>query len=268
MDSRTSVKDPKAEARRGRKRPPTAFLDKLWEQYAATKDVEIRNQLVEAYMHIVRREARKIAASLAQPVNLQELESAGTLGLIDSFENFDPSQGFRFVTFCAPRVRGAMLDELRSWDWTPRATRAKLNKLDRTIRRLEGRFGRSPSADEIAGEMGMSEHEIRRLFKDRSRAMLSLDAPAPSYDNDGGNIDAPITLLEDRREADPARHLQKKEMVELVRDMLTQNERAVVTLYYYERLKLREIAQVLRLTESRVCQIHSELVQRLKRRLS
>lgn len=267
MDSRTSVKDTKAEVRR-RKQPPTAVLDKLWEQYAATKDVEIRNQLVEAYMHIVQREARKIAGSLAQPVNIQELESAGILGLIDSFENFDPAQGFRFVTFCAPRVRGAMLDELRSWDWTPRATRAKLNKLDRTIRRLEGRFGRSPDTGELAGEMGLPEHEIRRLFSDRSRAMLSLNSPATAHDNDGGNIDTPITFLEDRREVDPARHLQKKEMIELVREMLTQNERVVVTLYYYERLKLREIALVLGLTESRVCQIHSELVQRLKRRLS
>lgn len=267
MDSRTSLKDLKTEARRGRKRPPTTLLDNLWKQYGATKDVNIRNQLIEAYMHVVRREARKIATSLAQPVDVQELESAGTVGLIDSFENFDPSQGFRFVTFCAPRVRGAMLDELRSWDWIPRATRAKFNKLDQTIRRLEGRFGRSPDTDEIAGEMAMSEHELRQLFTNRNRAMLSLDAQPTSCNSDGVNTDAPIEFLEDRREANPARHLQKKEMIEMVRAMLTQNERVVVTLYYYERLTLREIAQVLRLTESRVSQIRSELLERLKRRL-
>ena len=267
MNSRTSVKT--AGARRRRRRPARAEddrLDRLWHRYTTRVDIESRNALIEAYMPIVQREARKIVAALSHSVPSQELESAGTLGLIDSIDNFDPSHGFRFVTFCTPRVRGAMLDELRSWDWTPRATRAKLNKLERVIHKLEGRLGRSPHLDEVAGELDLSENEVRRLFHDRSRTLVSLDTPTTRWSEHGrAQADPPTAHLEDKRGIDPVRHLQKKEVAEAVRRILTQTERLVITLYYYEQFNLREIGRVLRLTESRICQIHGDIVRRLKK---
>lgn len=235
-------------------------LDDLWTAYRRDKDIETRNTLIEAYMPIVRRQARKVAATLTSSVTAQELESAGTLGLIDSIDNFDPSQGWQFVTFCTPRVRGAMIDELRSLDWTPRATRAKLNKFDRTVKALEKKLGRQAETDEIVAATGLSHSEIRQLARDRSRLLLSLDS---TWGNGQGEEYAPA--IEDKRGGDPLSDLQKKEISEAVRNTLTRNERLVITLYYYEQLNLREIGQVLGLTESRICQIHSKVVQRLQK---
>ncbi len=253
---------------RSRKPEPDPY-DQLWEQYEDAHDIDTRNALIEAYVPIVEREARKVAAALSHAIRPQELESAGTLGLIDSIDNFDLSQGFKFVTFCTPRVRGAMFDELRSWDWTPRATRAKLNKLERAIERFEKHHGRAPNEDDVAGELGMTEDEIRRLFRDRSRSLLSLDAPWSNRTaRNTVSDDSPAAVLEDKRGASPVRDLQKKEIGEIVRRMLDKTERLVVTLYYYEQLNLREIGRVLGLTESRICQIHTKIVQRLRKRFA
>ena len=267
MNSRKTANGAGTETRD--RRPGADNCDGLWERYGAARDIETRNALIETYMPIVEREARKVAAVLSHAVRPQELESAGTLGLIDSIDNFEPEQGFRFVTFCTPRVRGAMFDELRSWDWIPRATRAKLNKLERVIERFENCHGRAPNEQEVAQEMGMSEGEIRRLFCDRNRSLISLDAPWPNRNwRDSAGDESPVAVLEDKRGANPVRDLQKKEVGELVRTMLDKTERLVVTLYYYEQLNLREIGHVLGLTESRICQIHSKVVQRLKKQFA
>ena len=266
MKSRTAVGAAKTGTAAERKKASNDQYNRLWARYAKNRDIANRNALIEAYIPIVRREARKVAAALSHAVTPQELEGAGTLGLIDSISNFDPGQGFKFVTFCTPRVRGAMLDELRSWDWTPRATRAKLNRLERVIKALEGRFGRTPDHEEIAREMGASEDEVRKLFSDKNRTLVSLDR---CWGEKNGNSNDPAAvMLEDKRGTDPVGDLQKKEVAEIVRNMLSKTERLVVTLYYYEQFNLREIGHVLRLTESRICQIHSQIVQRLKKRFA
>lgn len=267
MNSRRTTNG--ADTKTRNRRPGADKSDGLWERYGATRDIETRNALIETYMPLVEREARRVAAALSHVVRPQELESAGTLGLIDSIDNFEPAQGFRFITFCTPRVRGAMFDELRSWDWIPRATRVKLNKLERVIERFENSHGRGPNEQEAAREMGMSEDEIRQLFRDRNRSLISLDAPWPSWSwRDSAGEESPVTVLEDKRGANPVRDLQKKEIGELVRTMLDKTERLVVTLYYYEQFNLREIGHVLGLTESRICQIHSKIVQRLKKQFA
>ena len=269
MNSRTSVDASEAKPHTRRKRSRTDHYNQLWELYIQKRDLETRNALIEAYLPIVRREAQKVATALSHVVSAQELESAGTLGLIDCIDNFDPGQGFKFVTFCTPRVRGAMLDDLRSWDWTPRATRAKLNRLERAVKKLEGECGQAPNDKEIAEEMGMSEEEVRKLVATKSRTLVSLDAPIAHWaQNDGSANDPPSAILEDKRETDPAHHLQKKEIAEIVRKMLDETELLVVTLYYYEQFNLREIGEVLRLTESRICQIRGEIVERLRKRFA
>lgn len=245
----------------------TEVMNELWERYRDARNVEARNALIENYVPIVKHEARKVATALSNAVTAQELESAGTLGLIDSIDNFDPGQGFKFVTFCTPRVRGAMFDELRSWDWMPRATRAKLNKLERAIAELENRLGHSPDEAEIGEAMGLSPDDVRRLFTDKSRSLVSLDAPVGHW-NDSSREESAASILEDRREADPMGQMQKKEIAEAVRKILSNTERLVITLYYYEQLNLREIGHVLGLTESRICQIHSKIMGRLKKQFA
>ncbi len=243
--------------------------DELWELYRREHDIETRNALIEAYIPIVSREASKIAQALYHMVSVEELESAGTLGLIDCIDSFDPDQGFKFITFCTPRIRGAIFDELRSWDWTPRATRAKLNRLERAAQGLENRLGRAPDdVVQLASETGMAEDEVRKLLVDKQRSLLSLDRTWSTSDDRGAKDESPMTVLEDRRETDPSGALQKKEIADAVHKMLTRTERLVVTLYYYEQLTLREIGEVLGLTESRICQIHSKVVRRLKKQFA
>jgi len=263
MNSRTTAN---GAATRTKHKPDAS--NELWATYRSTHDIAERNALIEAFVPIVAREARKLAAALSYVVTPQELESAGTLGLIDSIDSFDPEMGCKFVTFCTPRVRGSMFDELRSWDWTPRATRAKLNKLERAIKELENRLGRAPEEDEIAQEMGLSEGDIRRLVTDKNRSVVSLDAPWSQRDGGRSGEDSPLSVLEDKRGADPVRDLQKKEIADIVRDTLDKTERLVVTLYYYEQLNLREIGHVLGLTESRICQIHGKIGRRLKKQFA
>jgi len=268
MNSRTSLQaaDNRSTRQQGPARPANDRFDELWALYQQRRELDARNALIEAYLPIVRREARKIAAALGHVVSAQELESAGTLGLMDSIRSFEPAQGFKFVTFCTPRVRGAMLDELRAWDWTPRATRAKLNRLERAIKKLEGKLGRAPDEEELAREMETSQTEVRRLFVDRNRTVVSLDRTWS--ESNSPNEDPPMAILEDKRGVDPVRSLQKKEITESVRQMLTDTERLVVTLYYYEQLKLHEIGQVLSLTESRISQIHGKIVARMRKRFA
>ncbi len=243
--------------------------DELWELYRREHDIDTRNALIEAYIPIVSREASKIAQALYHMVSVEELESAGTLGLIDCIDSFDPDQGFKFITFCTPRIRGAIFDELRSWDWTPRATRAKLNRLERAAQGLENRLGRAPDdVVQLASETGMAEDEVRKLLVDKQRSLLSLDRTWSTSDDRGAKDESPMTVLEDRRETDPSGALQKKEIADAVHKMLTRTERLVVTLYYYEQLTLREIGEVLGLTESRICQIHSKVVRRLKKQFA
>ncbi len=264
MDASVATND----VRPQNKRSSGELLNELWGRYHQARDVDTRNRLIEAHVWIVKREARKVAATLTSRVSAQELESAGILGLIDAIDTFDLAQGFKFVTFATPRIRGAMFDELRSWDWTPRATRAKLNRLERAMKALEGRLGRAPDDAELALETGLSENEVQRLFHDKSRALVSLDAPMTPSRNSRTKEDSQVSILEDERGTDPVRDLQKKEIAEAVRKMLGSTERLVVTLYYYEQFNLREIGQVLGLTESRICQIHTKIVERLKKQFA
>jgi RNA polymerase sigma factor FliA len=252
-------------AKKQRKAAPDPH-NALWGAYVKQRSVAARNALIEAYLPLVQNEAHKVSALLSYAVTAQELESAGTLGLINCIESFDTSQGIKFITFCTPRIRGAMIDELRSWDWTPRAMRAKLNRMARVISQVEARLGRAPDEDELALEMGTTQDEIRQLVFAKQRSLFSLDGAWGKHDRSEG--ESPAAVLEDRSDNDPLRNLQKKEVTEVVRKMLDKTELLVITLYYYEQLNLREIGELLSLTESRICQIHTKVVQRLKKKLA
>ncbi len=234
----------------------------LWEEYARTKDADVKARLVEAYFPLVRYIAERLASTLPASVDVDDLTSMGTFGLIEAIDRFDLSRGFQFKTYCSARVRGAILDSLRTNDWVPRLVRLRVNLVDRTMRRLHADLGREPTAPEMAESLGLSLDALRSLKEEASPAsMLSL-TDETADDPEGGS--RMIDLVRDAKGLDPRREQQRRDVHELLFKDLSEKERVIVQMYYYEGLSMREIATMLRLTESRICQIHAKVIKRLQ----
>jgi RNA polymerase sigma factor for flagellar operon FliA len=248
-----------------RKLPSEEPLD-LWREYKKTKSESSRNRLVETYLPIVRYTAERVAAKLPQNVDIDDLMSAGIFGLMDAIDGFDLNRGVKFKTFCSQRVRGAMLDELRANDWVPRLVRTKATQLDQTLRSLEAQHGRPPTDLELAEKLGMSLAELDELVKEASAtAIVSLSEKWQEQD-DSKSLRT-IDLLEDRRAESPLDELQRKDIMSVITRELSLKERLIVLLYYFEELTMREIGLTLELSESRVCQLHTRILARLKAKL-
>jgi RNA polymerase sigma factor for flagellar operon FliA len=238
----------------------------VWERYKDKKDNETRDRLLNSYIPLVKNVAGRMAAGFPKSVELNDLVNIGVIGLIEAFNNFDPGRGVKFETFAVPRIRGAILDELRSLDWVPRSTRAKARNIDRAIARLENQLGRGPSDKEIAETLDISVSELFSAKKDICfSSLLSLDEMICREDD---NRQVPrIETVENRETVDI---LQDMELAELKSYMmasissLTEQERLVVSLYYYEELTLKEIGEIMLISESRVSQIHTRAVSRLR----
>jgi len=242
-------------------------LQKLWLHYKATKDVEARNRLIERYLPLVQFLSERILQRLPRCVEGDDLKSAGVFGLMAAIDGFDLSRGIKFETYCSVRVRGAILDELRARDWVPRVVRSRAQKRDQAQRALAARLGRPAMLHEIATYLGWKESEVSESIKEEGRAaVLSLGGGEDASERTGGTR---LDTLEDRREGgDPLREAQRRDMADLVWRTLTPKERQVIVLYYYEQITMREIGDVLGLSESRVCQIHSRVLKRLRERMS
>lgn len=238
----------------------------LWEAYAKTKSADVKARLVEAYFPLVRYIAERLASTLPASVDVDDLTSMGTFGLIEAIDRFDLSRGFQFKTYCSARVRGAILDSLRTNDWVPRLVRLRANLVDKTMRRLHADLGREPTAPEMADALGLSLDAFRALKEEASPAsMLSL-TDETADDPEGGS--RMIDLVRDAKGLDPRREQQRKDVQELLFKDLSEKERVIVQMYYYEGLSMREIATMLRLTESRICQIHAKVIKRLQEKHS
>jgi RNA polymerase sigma factor for flagellar operon FliA len=235
----------------------------LWEEYARTKSPAVKSQLIEAYYPLVRYLAERLVSTLPASVEVDDLISMGTFGLVEAIDRFDLSRGIQFKTYCTSRIRGAILDSLRTNDWVPRLVRLRTSLVDRTLRRLYGTLGREPTDPEMADALGMTMKEYEALRREASpTAILSLtDETGEDPDGEGGRM---IDLIGDEKGLDPHAEEQRRTVKELLFRSLTEKERFVVQHYYYEGLSMREIAQMLRLTESRVCQIHSKVIRRLQ----
>ncbi len=246
---------------------PTDDIQQVWIEYRKNPDnTDLRNRLMERYLPLVKYNGERIWARLPDGVELDDLVSAGVFGLMDAIDAFDMERGVKFETYCVPRIRGAMLDELRTMDWVPRLVRSKASKLAEATKQLERRLGRSPSDQERAEYMAISLAELEKLVCDANAVNL-ISLNKKWYETDSYKDVREIDILEDKRGEDPTHRTKKNDLMRLVTKGLNRNERLIIILYYYEELTMKEIGATLDLSESRVSQMHSSIVQRLQQQL-
>ncbi len=227
---------------------------------------ELRQNLLNKYVPLVRNVATRMAMGFPRSVEVNDLLSTGMIGLIEAFKNFDPTRGVKFETYAVPRIRGAILDELRALDWVPRSTRAKSRDIERAYLQLENIHGRKPEKHELAEYMNITMNELHIMLGDVSgTSILSLDEVI--YREDDNRQVPRIETVVDRNALTILGTLKKKELVaflDVATDKLTKQEKLVIALYYYEELTLKEIGEVMTISESRVSQIHTRAVVKLR----
>jgi len=245
---------------------------KWWQEFKQEGNPEAREKLILAYVHLVKYVAGRVAIGLPPNVEFDDLVSYGIIGLVDSIAKFDPERGVKFETYAISRIRGAMIDGLRSVDWVPRSVRRKAKELDMTIARLEGRLGRSPTDEEICEELGLDMDDYCSLLMEVSCTTLtSLDDLWSDQTSDSGVGIRYLDLVEGKKENEPEQIVELAETKRLLAtaiDALPERERLIIALYYYEGLTLREIGEILDISESRVCQIHSKVIACLRAKLN
>ncbi len=227
----------------------------------------LRNIIMEHYLHLVRYNAERIHMKLPDEVELDDLMSSGIFGLMDAIEGFDLDRGVKFETFSAPRIRGAILDELRSMDWVPRLVRSRAHKIDNATKQLELELGRAPTDDELAKRLNVSRPEFEKMAKDASAVGL-VSLSRKWFETDSNKDVREIDVLEDKRGADPVREIQRKDLKELMTKGLSRAERLIIVLYYFEEMTMKEIGATLDLSESRVSQMHSSILARLRAQMA
>ncbi len=243
-------------------------LESVWASFKEHGHQHDRDQLIVYYAPLVKYVAARVAAGLPQSVDQSDLVSYGMFGLIDAIAKFDPGRGYKFETYAISRVKGAILDELRSIDWVPRSVRTKAKSVERAMSKLEAKLHRSPSDDEIAEELDLSIDQLNGLYSQISSVgLVALDEML------SGNGGESLTLgdtLADRNDGPGGvfEQVETRQLLAQAINRMTDREKIVLTLYYYEGLTLAEIGRVLGVTESRVCQIHTKAVLSLKSRLT
>lgn len=247
--------------------PQTATdLEQLWSDCKGARSEDARRQLVEQYIGLVKFVAGRLAVGLPHYLEFTDLYGAGLVGLIQAVDHFDPSRGIKFETYAIPRIRGAILDELRAQDWFPRSVRRKARQVEEAYATLEMRLGRAATDEEVANHLGIELREFDRMVGEISVAtIVSLDTEVNQEDGSGGHT--MVETIEDPNARMPEEDIAEREMRDVVAKGLgdlPDKERLVLTLYYYEELTLREIGEVLDVTESRICQIHTKAVFRLR----
>jgi RNA polymerase sigma factor for flagellar operon FliA len=244
--------------------------ERLWLEYRRTKDQKIRETFVIQYSPLVKFVAGKVAVGMPHNVEFDDLVGFGSIGLLDAIDKYDPDRGVKFKTYAVTRIRGAIFDELRQIDWVPRSVRKKAKELEETIAGLESQMGRTATDQEIASSMGLNDEEYSRtIMKISATSIVSLNEVWSGADENekssiGDTIEAPISLHPDVM-------VEKEEMRRVIIDAikeLPEKEKQILVLYWYEDLTLKEIGQVMKVTESRVSQLHSKAMLRLRAKLT
>ena len=245
----------------------TPDLKETWKAYKHRGGVALRNRLMESYLPIVRYNAERIRAKLPDEVDKDDLISAGVFGLFDAIEAFDLERGVKFETYCAPRVRGAILDELRSMDWVPRLVRTRATKLARANEALEAELGRRPNEVELSERLAITREELVKVRRETATSTL-ISLSRKCFETDSSRDVREIGVLEDRRSEDALGEIQRRDLKDVLTRGMTRAERVILIRYYDELMTMKEIGSVLDLSESRVSQMHSAILQRLKTQLA
>jgi len=234
----------------------TAMVGDIWTEFAATRRSELRDQLITTYVPLVRFVVGRLGIPATSLLEADDLVSYGIIGLINAIDRFDPSRGIRFEAFAATRIRGAVIDQLRALNWLPRSAMAT----------LEQRLGRPAKEEEAAAELGISINRYRQMLFEVGITVMSLDAPIGSLIQDDG-VASLGDLLEDRDVLGPPEEVEQRELVASLSaaiDHLPEREKLLLSLYYHEELTMKEISKMMRVSESRVCQLHIQAVLRLR----
>jgi len=242
----------------------------VWVEYRKSGDKALRDRLIVTYAPLVKYVAGRLGSGLPAHVEEADLVSYGLLGLIGAIERYEPDRDIKFETYAMSRIRGAILDELRSLDWVPRSVRSRAREIERAITALEASLGRAPTDEEIAGKVGITTDELEESLADIARSSIGALDELWTVSGDGSQVSL-LDTLEDPESVRPADALDETELRETLADAiarLPEREKVVITLYYYEELTLREIGEVLGVTESRISQLHTKAVLRLKSRLA
>ena len=227
----------------------------LWLKYKETKSVDLRNALAENYLPLVRLVCGRLAMSLPPHLDRDDLLSSGFFGLLDAIDRFDPTRNIKFETYAGMRIRGAMLDYLRSKDWIPVSMRQRIRKYEQTVCRLENELGRSATDKELAAALNISVEELQTLINQcNSATVIPLEEYLQTDTNDAI----------DTNPANSTELFELKDTLAKAIDRLPEKERTVVSLYYYEELTLKEISLILHLTEARISQLHTKAIFRMR----
>ncbi|HPA44563.1 MAG TPA: FliA/WhiG family RNA polymerase sigma factor [bacterium] len=244
----------------------------LWQAFKNENSFEARETLANKYIHLVKYVINRLLSAShieSEVLDYDDLFSCGVMGLLAALDNFDLSRNVKFITYAIPRIRGSIIDELRSVDWIPRSLRQRVNQLQATFQEVEQELQRPATDTEVADRLGVDSAVLSGLLQDASRAaLLSLDEILRISDESSATR-GEMTPAADTE--DPRRQIQKEEIVEVLTiaiENLPEKERLVVVMYYNEELTLREIGEVLGVTESRVCQLHTKAMMRLRGRLT
>jgi RNA polymerase sigma factor for flagellar operon FliA len=252
-------------------KPVDRQLEELWKEFKATGESATRERLILHYAPLVKYVAGRVGVGLPPNIEQADLVSYGIFGLIDAIEKFDLSRAIKFETYAISRIKGAIIDELRSIDWIPRSIRSKAREVERAYAALEAKLHRTPTEPEVAAELGIGLDELHSIFGQVSFVnVLALDELLNVNGEKGDKVSL-VDTLEDTRVEDPVRAFESQETKHLLAraiNLLPEREKIVVTLYYYEGLTLAEIGQVLGVTESRICQMHTKAVLQLRAKLA
>jgi RNA polymerase sigma factor FliA len=267
----TDVAADDAERAAEQKASVEAAIAELWREFKESADQRLRERLILHYSPLVKYVAGRVGVGLPPNIEQADLVSYGIFGLIDAIEKFDISRAIKFETYAISRIKGAIIDELRAIDWIPRSVRYKAREVEKAYAALEGRLHRTPTETEVAGELGISIDDLHTIFSQVSFVnVIALDELL-NVGGERGDKMSLVDTLEDTKAEDPVAAFETEETKFLLAraiNTLPEREKIVVTLYYYEGLTLAEIGQVLGVTESRICQMHTKAVLQLRGKLA
>ncbi|MFM9996027.1 MAG: FliA/WhiG family RNA polymerase sigma factor [Phycisphaerales bacterium] len=238
-------------------------INEVWLEYRKSHSESLRNDLMEKFLPLVRYNAERIYARLPDEVDIEDLMSAGLFGLMDAIDAFELERNVKFETYCAPRIRGAILDELRAMDWVPRLVRQRTSRVEGARQRFEMGNGRPPTPDELARSLQLPPEEFEKVERD-SKAVGTHSITRKFASSDGTRELREIDVVKDADGSDPVHEMHRRDLKDLITKGLSRAERLIVILYYYEGMTMKEIGSTLDLSESRVSQMHSSILARLK----